>query len=63
MYYNLHLLYFVNMDWDSSVGVAPLYGLNGPRIEYRWGEIFRTGQAGHEAHPASYTMGTGFYRG
>jgi hypothetical protein len=29
---------------DSSVGVATLYGLDGPGIESRWGggEIFRT---------------------
>jgi hypothetical protein len=27
---------------DSSVGIATRYGLEGPRIESRWGEIFRT---------------------
>jgi hypothetical protein len=27
---------------DSSVGIATRYGLGGPGIEYRWGEIFRT---------------------
>ena len=27
---------------DSSVGIATRYGLDGPRIESRWGEIFRT---------------------
>jgi len=26
----------------SSVGIATGYGLDGPRIESRWGEIFRT---------------------
>ena len=26
----------------SSVGIATDYGLDGPRIESRWGEIFRT---------------------
>ena len=25
----------------SSVGIATDYGLDGPRIESRWGEIFR----------------------
>jgi hypothetical protein len=25
----------------TSVGIATDYGLDGPRIEYRWGEIFR----------------------
>jgi hypothetical protein len=27
---------------DSAVGTATRYGVNGPRIESRWGEIFRT---------------------
>jgi hypothetical protein len=27
---------------DSSVGIATRYGLEGPGIESRWGEIFRT---------------------
>jgi hypothetical protein len=27
---------------DSSVGIATGYGLDGPEIESRWGEIFRT---------------------
>ena len=27
---------------DSSVGIATGYGLNGPGIESRWDEIFRT---------------------
>jgi hypothetical protein len=26
---------------DSSVGIATAYGLEGPGIESRWGEIFR----------------------
>ena len=26
---------------DSSVGIATDYGLDGPGIEFRWGEIFR----------------------
>jgi hypothetical protein len=29
-------------DWYSSVGGATPYGLNCPRIDSRWGEIFRT---------------------
>ena len=28
------------MDRDSSVGVATRYGLDGPGVESRWGEIF-----------------------
>jgi hypothetical protein len=27
---------------DSSVGIATRYGLDGPGIESRWGQIFRT---------------------
>ena len=29
------------MGWDSSVGIATGYGLDGPGIESRWDEIFR----------------------
>jgi hypothetical protein len=29
-------------DRDSAVGIATCYGLDGPGIESRWGEIFRT---------------------
>jgi hypothetical protein len=27
---------------DSALGIATCYGLDGPGIESRWGEIFRT---------------------
>jgi hypothetical protein len=30
------------MGWDSAVGIETRYGLDGPGIESRWGEIFRT---------------------
>jgi hypothetical protein len=30
------------MSRDSSVGIATRYGLEGPEIESRWDEIFRT---------------------
>ena len=30
------------MGRDSSVGIATRYGLDGPGIESRWGEIFHT---------------------
>jgi hypothetical protein len=29
-----------NGDWNSSVGIATRYGLDGPRVEYRWGRDF-----------------------
>jgi hypothetical protein len=44
----------------SSVGIATGYGLDGPGIESRWGEIFRTCPG---AHPASCTMGTRTFPG
>ena len=47
----------VSAGRDSSVGIATRYC---PGIESRWGEIFRTRPDQPGAHPASYTMGTGF---
>jgi hypothetical protein len=48
----------------SSVGIATGYGLDGPGIESRWGaRFFAHVQTGPEAHPASYTMGTGSFPG
>ena len=38
--FTLHLVQFEGRD--GSVGVATHYGLDGPGIECRWGEIFRT---------------------
>jgi hypothetical protein len=49
---------------DSSVGIATRYGLDGPGIKFRWGPRFSAPvQTGSEAHPASYTMGTGSFPG
>jgi hypothetical protein len=48
----------------SSVGIATSYGLDGPGIESRWGARFSAPvQIGPGAHPASCTMGTGFFLG
>jgi hypothetical protein len=48
----------------SSVGIATGYGLEGPRIESRWGaKISSPIQIGPGAQPASCTMGTGFVPG
>jgi hypothetical protein len=48
----------------SSVGIATRYKLGGPWIESRWGATFSAPvQKGSEAHPASYTMGTGSFPG
>jgi len=47
---------------DSSVGIATGCGLDGPGIEYWWGVGFSApAQIGFEAHPTSYTMGTGSF--
>jgi hypothetical protein len=44
--------------------MASSYGLDGLGIESWWGEIFSTPvQTGSEAHPATYTMGTGSFTG
>ena len=48
----------------SSVGTATAYGMDGPGIESRWGARFSApAQTGPEAHPVSYTMGTGSFLG
>jgi hypothetical protein len=45
---------------DSTIGIA----LEGPGIEFRWGARLSTPvQTGAEAHPDSYTMGTGSFPG
>jgi hypothetical protein len=47
------------VERDSSVGIATLCGLDGPRIESRWGARFSAPfQTGSGAHPASSTNGT-----
>ena len=49
--------------WNSAVGVATGYGLDGPEIESRWGRDFP-----HPyilvpaALPAFYTMGSGSFQ-
>jgi hypothetical protein len=50
---------------DSSVGIVTRYRLDGPGIEFWWGERFSTPvQTGPGAHPASsYTMGTESFPG
>ena len=48
----------------SVVGIATVYGLDGPGIESRWGARFSARvQTGPEAHPASCTMGDGSFLG
>jgi hypothetical protein len=45
----------------SSVGTVTGYGLDGPRIEFRWGRDFP--HMSRPAHPASCTVGTESFRG
>jgi hypothetical protein len=40
--YIIFILYCIICGPGSSVGIATGYGLDGPGIESRWGEIFRT---------------------
>jgi hypothetical protein len=48
----------------SSVGIATDYGLDGARIESRWGaRFFVHVQTDPGAHPASCTVGTGSFPG
>ena len=63
--YNINIFTVTGcVDPDSSVSRATRYGMDGPGIEFRWGPDFSAPvQAGPEAHPASYTMGTGFFPG
>ena len=49
---------------DSSVGIETRYGLGGPGFNPRWESRFSLPvQTGPEAHPATYTMGTGSFPG
>jgi hypothetical protein len=42
---------------NSSVGIATRYGLDGPRIESRWGRYFSAHvQTDPGTHPVSYTL-------
>jgi hypothetical protein len=52
------------MSWDSSVGIATGYGLDGPGIESWWGrDFFAHVQTSPGAHPASCTVGTWSFLG
>jgi hypothetical protein len=51
------------VSWNSAVGIATGYGLDGPGIESRWGNIFRTCSARPWNYPASYAMGIESFSG
>jgi hypothetical protein len=50
-FYIWHCIVFVHITvgWDSSVGIATRYGLEGLGIEFRWGRVF--------PHPPRPTLG------
>jgi hypothetical protein len=52
-----------NGDRERAVGIATRYGLDGPVIESRLGEVFRAFQTGPKKHPASCTITTGSFLG
>ena len=57
-------VYNITLGRDSSVGVATRYGLEVPEIESRWGRDFRNPpRPVPGAHPAFYTMRTGYFPG
>ena len=40
--YNIIIIIIMELWTGCVIGIATGYGLDGPGIEYRWGEIFRT---------------------
>jgi hypothetical protein len=55
---------YSDFKWDTSVGIATGYGLDGPGIESRQGPDFSQNvQTGTGAHPAFCIMGTGSFPG
>ena len=62
-YIPLEYIYFTYsfiVGRDGSVGIATSYGVDGPGTESRGERLSAPVQTGTGAHPASYTMGTGF---
>ena len=60
---NTHTDYVI-LGRDNSVDIATRWGLDGPGIGSLWeARFFALVQTGPEAHPASYTMGTGSFPG
>jgi hypothetical protein len=54
----------MELFFKITVVLATRYGLDGPRIESRWRARFSAPvQTGPGAHPASYTIGTGYFLG
>ena len=54
----------INVGRNSLVGIATRFRQDGPGIEFRLGvRFFAPVQTSPEAHPASYTIGTGSFQG
>jgi hypothetical protein len=49
--------------WDSVVGIATCYGLDGPGFESRWRWDFQSRPDRSRGRPAPCTMGTGYFPG
>ena len=57
---NIFTVYPRWMDLDSSPGIVTVYGLDGPRIESRWGVRFSAPvQTSSGTELSSYKVGTG----
>jgi hypothetical protein len=63
MFHGKNIQYITTCGPGNSVGIAINYGLDGPGIESRWRRYFPPVQPSPGAHPASCTMGTGFFPG
>ena len=60
----VYIYIYICRSRDSVVGIAARYGLDGPGIENTVGARFSAPvQTGFEAHPISYTKGTGSFTG
>ena len=64
IYIYIYIYIYIQIGPGSVVGIATGYGLDGTRIESRWGARFSAPvQTGPGAYPASCTMGTGSFPG
>jgi len=62
-YVNCHCYHITLCGPGSTVGIATDYRLDGPGIEFPWGQDFPPVQTGPGAHPASCTIGIGSFPG